>query len=61
MHDTDNNTQPDDSRSDVNAEILAAVREGLADVEAGRYVDFDTPQSLSQYLKVLTAKAIKSA
>ena len=41
--------------------LQAAVQVGLADSAAGRYIDFNSSESLTQHLKTLAKKAIASA
>lgn len=53
------------AREADRATRLAALREavaiGVADVEAGRHIDFDTAQALDAHLVALADKAINAA
>jgi predicted transcriptional regulator len=40
-------------------QLIDAIQIGLADAEAGRFVEFSSGEELSSYLKALTAKAIE--
>ena len=40
-------------------ELIDATQAGLADSEAGRFVEFSSGEELTSYLKALTAKAIE--
>lgn len=39
--------------------LRAAVRIGIDDIEAGRYVEFDTPAEMEHYLRDMTDKTIR--
>lgn len=41
--------------------LRSAVKIGIADIEAGRLMTFDTRESLGSHLKSITAKAIAEA
>ena len=41
--------------------LQSAVQVGLADSSAGRYISFDSPQSLTAHLKSLAINAITTA
>ncbi len=41
--------------------LRSAVRVGISDIEMGRYKTFDSGETLKDYLKIISAKAISEA
>ena len=53
------------AREEEHAARLAALRDavavGIADMEAGRFISFDTPEALDKHLSTLADEAIEAA